>query len=42
MINHAGRKTFFGTSSPTAEPSTAKRFKKCQLFCLHFAIPRVY
>lgn len=19
-----------------------KRFKKCQLFCLHFAIPRVY
>ena len=38
----AGQKSFRSPKTGDRSQIVPKRFKKCQLFCLHFAIPRVY
>ena len=38
----AGQESFRSPKTGDRNQIVPKRFKKCQLFCLHFAIPRVY
>ena len=38
----AGQELFQGPKTDDRNQIVPRRFKKCQLFCLHFAIPRVY
>ena len=40
--NSAGQESFRGPKTGDRNQIVPRRFKKCQLFCLHFAIPRVY